>query len=137
LIPNVTASNGQYIYAASSTLTFNFEDTSQDQTGIWTIPIYGLIPSGAYIVSVSVDVDVSANPTTTSVATLLLKNTSTSTNDTENPLTTSGATLTLTPTQNSWASLPDKDTTIELTMRVLSSTRITFTANQMTIVYSY
>jgi len=137
LIPNVTNSNGQYLYSSGSTLAFNFEDLNQDQTGIWSIPIYELVPQGAYIVSVSVVVDVSANPSTTSTATLSLKNTSGSTNDTENPLTTAGATLALSLTSNSWPNLSNKDTIIELTMRVLSSSTVQFTAGQMTIVYRY
>jgi hypothetical protein len=136
-VPNITSSNGQYLYSSTSTVTFNYEDVNQDQTGIWSIPIYGLIPPGAYIVSISTPVDISADPSTTSVVSLFIRNTSSSTNTTTNPLTTAGATLTLSPTANVWASLSDKDTVIELTIRINSSSRATFTADQMTIVYRY
>lgn len=136
-IPNITSSNGQYLYSATTTATFNYEDVNQDQTGIWSIPIYNLIPPGAYIVSISVFADISANPSTTSVVSLFIRNTSTSTNTTTNPLTTAGATLTLSPTANVWASLANLDTVIELTIRINSSARAVFTADQMTIVYRY
>jgi len=133
----ITTSNCQFLYTPNGTVTVNFNDTSLDQTFIWSIPLYGLIPPGAYVVSVSVVLDVDTNPTTTSIATLFLKNTSTSTNTSQNPLTTSGITLSLSPSTNSMANLSNKDLTIELSMRVSSSTIVTFTANQMTIIYRY
>ena len=137
LIPGTTSSNVEFLYSSVGSITFNFNDTSVDQVGLWSIPLYGIVPSGAYITNVSVTVDVDANPTTTSVASLFLRNTTSSINTTQNPLTTAGATLTLTPTKNSMPAIASKDTVLELSMRVSSSTRIVFTAGEITITYRY
>ena len=123
--------------SAVTNITFDYEDTTVDETCIWSMPIYGIVPHGAYLTNVSVGVDVSANPTTQSIAALTIRDVNSSTNDTENPVTTSGATLTLSPTQNTRVSLPGNATSIEITFRVLGNSALDATIGPLSITYRW
>lgn len=137
VIPSIASSNAAFVNSSSNTVFFDYNDTSDDQTFIWTIPLIGIVPTGAYVTAVSVVVDVSANPSTTSIATLFYRDTSSSTNTVQNPLTTSGATLSLTFTTNTRPVTPTKGPVIELLMRCNSNAICDITIDQMSITYRW
>ena len=144
LVDGVTTYNSYAEFRNAPTVTypanvrFQYKDPGADQVLIWSIPLKDLIPEGAYVVGVSCDVDISANPSTTSIATLILKNESTSDSDSINPLTTSGGTLTVTPSGNDFKVQGTDTSYIELTLRVEESTvNLNATANYINLTYRF
>lgn len=137
IVPSVPTSNAGFVYSSTLTVLFDYNDTSDDQTFIWTVPLAQIIPLGAYVVSVSVPIDVSANPSTTSIASLLYQDTSSSSVDTRNPLTTAGTTLSLTFTAGARPVLPSKGPVAEVVMRCNSNAVCDITVDQMSIVYRW
>ena len=137
LVPSVPTSNIGFVYSSSNTIRANYLDTADDQTFIWTIPVIGLVPENAFVVSVSVDVDVTANPSTTSVATLTYQDTAGSTTDVSNPLTTSGDTLAVSMTTNANPVNGVTVPVVTLTMNVNSSSTMGFFADPIVISYRW
>ena len=137
IIPSVSTSSIGFANASTSTVTFNYSDTTSDQVAMWSIPLYGLIPSNAYIVSASVTVDIASNPSTTSIASLTYRDTSGTSTTSTNPLTTSGSTLTLSFSAGQKIVTAALGPVLELTYRINGNATNTFTADQMTITYRW
>lgn len=136
VVPGITASYVHFLYASTTAcVSFAYNDTTADETMYWSVPLYQIVPHGAYITSVSVPVDLTVTPGTTSIATLILRDSSGSGNDTNLALTTSGDTLTVTATQNARPSLPSKQPTVELTMRINGAATTVFTAGELSVTY--
>ena len=137
IVPSVTASNSRFIWSSVNSVYFDYLDTGNEEIFVWTIPVYTLVPHGAYIVSISVPVDVSSNPSGDSIATLRYRDTSSSSSDVSNPLTISGDTLSLSFATNARPNLPELIPTIELDWQVNGASTSGLTAEVMTITYRW
>lgn len=138
VIPSVSSSSAAFQNSSTGTVLFDYNDTADDQTFIWDIPLLGLVPNGAHVLSVSVNVDVSANPSTTSIANLYYRDSTVGiANDSFTPLTTSGHTLSLAFTTNERIVSPEAAPVIWVLGRINSSSTCDFTVDEMTITYRW
>jgi hypothetical protein len=138
IIPSVTASNVNFTYQSTTTnVVFDYNDTGDDLTATWSIPLSGLLPSGVYVTNVIIPVDITANPSTTSVATLAYRDDNSSITDNINPLTTAGGNLLLSFSHYTRRITPSLSPTVEVTLRINSSTTLDAQLGVMTILYQY
>jgi hypothetical protein len=159
--PTVTPVNyfatggGIGVYYTDSAISFNYtssdgytskywyNDTNIDLKFIWSIPIFQMIPEGAYIVSVSCPIIINSNVSgggAKSIATLdgLTFGATTAFTNTINPLTVSGGILTFSGgTAAGLLSYPSAATTIEVSWRALSSAVRHVSFGPLSIVYRW
>lgn len=136
-VPSVTSSDAAFIWSTSNAVVFRYSDTGNEEMFLWTIPLYTLLPHGAYVDSISCGVDVSSTPSVGSIATLSYRDTTGTSTDTANPLTTAGDTLSLSFTTNQRPVLPELLPVVELTWQVNGASSSTLTAEVMTITYRW
>ncbi len=136
-IPGVTDSRIDILESATIPVTFDYEDLNIDETFLWRIPIYGLVPHGAYLTTVTTYLENSTNTGVTRTGTLTLRNTSGNDGGDTGTVGTAGLTLTRTPAANTYKSVPEASTVIELVVRINSSVTLSVTSTPISITYRW